>query len=192
MRALSERSDALPALAEAFRRGGFAGTSIASLSQATGLGKGSLYNFFPGGKDEMAAAVLDSVRVWFDVHVFDGLREAEEPAAAIAAMFIAVRSYFTSRQLVCLFGAFALGQEHETFAAPIVRYFETWILVLSSAIERCGVPAVASRLLATDVVTDIQGALVLARATGGAESFDARLDRLERRLSVDIAEGRAA
>jgi hypothetical protein len=29
------------------------------------LGKGSLYHFFPGGKEDMAKAVLDEVAVWF-------------------------------------------------------------------------------------------------------------------------------
>ena len=60
-RVISERADALPALAEVFREHGFEGASLSLISERTGLGKGSLYHFFPGGKEEMAAAVLDDI-----------------------------------------------------------------------------------------------------------------------------------
>jgi AcrR family transcriptional regulator len=62
---MGERSGAVPLLAEVFRTYGFEGASLARISEGTGLGKGSIYNFFPGGKDEMAEAVLDEIDGWF-------------------------------------------------------------------------------------------------------------------------------
>ena len=50
---VAERADTLPALAEVFREYGYEGTSLARITKATGLGKGSLYHFFPGGKAEI-------------------------------------------------------------------------------------------------------------------------------------------
>jgi len=85
---MTERAAAVPALAEAFREHGFEGASIAQLSAATGLGKGSLYNFFPGGKEEMAAAVLADVDAWFTANIFEPLRDAAPgDSAPISAMF---------------------------------------------------------------------------------------------------------
>ena len=57
-RIVMERADVLPMLGEVFREHGFEGASLAAITARTGLGKGSLYHFFPGGKEEMAAAVL--------------------------------------------------------------------------------------------------------------------------------------
>ena len=54
---IHERGDVLPALTEVFRTHGYEGASLALISRHTGLGKGSLYHFFPGGKEEMAAEV---------------------------------------------------------------------------------------------------------------------------------------
>ncbi len=48
----------------------YGGASLAAISQHTGLGKGSLYNFFPGGKEEMAEAVLEQVAIWFQDEVY--------------------------------------------------------------------------------------------------------------------------
>ena len=56
--ALITREEAVARLGDVFREHGFEGTSLSVITAATGLGKGSLYNYFPGGKDEMAAAAL--------------------------------------------------------------------------------------------------------------------------------------
>ena len=55
---MSRREEIIPLLAEVFRTQGYEGASLSRLGEASGLGKGSLYNFFPGGKEEMAAAAV--------------------------------------------------------------------------------------------------------------------------------------
>ncbi|MDU6377660.1 MAG: helix-turn-helix domain-containing protein, partial [Bradyrhizobium sp.] len=52
MRTLHERADVIPLIAEVFREFGFEGTSLSRITEKTALGKGSLYHFFPGGKEE--------------------------------------------------------------------------------------------------------------------------------------------
>ena len=64
-RTVAERSDVIPVLAEIFREHGFEGASLSIIGEKTGLGKGSLYHFFPGGKEEMAASVLHEIDTWF-------------------------------------------------------------------------------------------------------------------------------
>jgi AcrR family transcriptional regulator len=80
---------------------------MSRITARTGLGKGSLYHFFPGGKEEMAAVVLADVDDWFERNIFAPLRDGE-PAAAIASMWRDVDAYFQSGGRVCLVGAFAL------------------------------------------------------------------------------------
>lgn len=58
--ATMSREELVALLAEVFRRHGYDGASMAEISAATGLGRSSLYHWFPGGKDEMAAAVLQA------------------------------------------------------------------------------------------------------------------------------------
>ncbi|WP_163777781.1 TetR/AcrR family transcriptional regulator, partial [Proteus mirabilis] len=71
------RADVLPVLAEVFRAHGYEGASLALISAATGLGKGSLYHFFPGGKEQMAAEVLADIDRWFNETVYDPETRAE-------------------------------------------------------------------------------------------------------------------
>jgi TetR/AcrR family transcriptional regulator, lmrAB and yxaGH operons repressor len=183
---MTDRSAAIPALAEAFREHGFEGASLVQLCQATGLGKGSLYHFFPGGKDEMAAAVLADVDAWFSGAIFEPLRSAPAGApAAISAMFDAVADYFRSGRRVCLQGAFALGRERDRFADAIGSYFEQWITSLAAALQSCGESAAAARAAAIEVVAAIQGGIVLSRALDQPEIFMQVIERQRARLQAE-------
>jgi TetR/AcrR family transcriptional repressor of lmrAB and yxaGH operons len=46
------KADVVPLVAEVFRELGYEGTSLSSITDKTGLSKGSLYHFFPDGKEE--------------------------------------------------------------------------------------------------------------------------------------------
>jgi TetR/AcrR family transcriptional repressor of lmrAB and yxaGH operons len=182
-RAVSERADVIPLIAEAFRDLGYDGASMSRITERTGLGKGSLYHFFPGGKEEMASAVLAEVDEWFDRHIFVPLRE-REPRVAIGQMWRGVDEYFRSGRRVCLVGAFALDETRDRFAGVVADYFWRWIEALSDALRRAGCAPDVARELAEDAVIAIQGAIVLSRALDDTEIFARTLDRLSARLGA--------
>ncbi|OZI61947.1 TetR/AcrR family transcriptional regulator [Bordetella genomosp. 11] len=163
-RTVAERQDVIPVLVEVFRRYGYEGTSLSRITEGTGLGKGSLYHFFPGGKDEMAAAVLAHIDDWFQRNIYAPLREAPSPRDGIAAMFDKVSAYFLSGRKACLVGVFALGNERDRFAQAVSSYFRAWAAAVTAVLEKGGVPPAPARDLAEEIVGGIQGALVLARA----------------------------
>lgn len=170
-RTVTERADALPALAEAFRDYGFDGASIALISKATGLGKGSLYHFFPGGKNEMLAAVLDEIEGWFEREVFTPLEQAREAPVAVAAMFEAVMRYFRSGARVCLVGVMGMAASRDPFGKPIAAYFARWIEALAHCLAGHGVARDRAVILSEEAVAGIQGAIVLARALDDTDAF---------------------
>lgn len=181
---MGDRSDAVPLLAEVFRTYGFEGASLARITEGTGLGKGSIYNFFPGGKEEMAEAVLDEIDGWFRSQVFAPLRATVDVKQGVADMFKAVGRYFLSGRKVCLVGVFALGMERDRFAVKVQSYFGEWVLALAHALQRGGRDADTALALAEEVVGGIQGALVLARAADEPELFMRALARMEQRLNA--------
>jgi AcrR family transcriptional regulator len=171
-------------LAEVFRSHGFDGASLSLIGERTGLGKGSLYNFFPGGKEEMAAAVLADIDSWFEANIFAPLRSGADPRAAIADTLTAVEAYFHSGRRVCLVGALALGDSRDRFAAAVHGYFNAWTQALASALTRAGMKATDAASAAEDAVGAVQGALVLARALDTPAVFDRAMKRLRERLGV--------
>lgn len=187
-RALSDRRSALPALAEAFREYGYDGASLAVLVEATGLGKGSLYNFFPGGKAEMMAAVLDDIDRWFVETIFRPLEQGADPVQAIEAMLDAVSTYFLSGKRVCVVGSLGLNASGEHFASRVRQYFARWIAALASCLEQGGVAPALATDLAHEAVSGIQGAIVLTRALGEEATFRRIIERLKY-LLLDAIDG---
>ncbi len=181
-RTIHERADVLPALGEVFREHGFEGASLALIGERTGLGKGSLYHFFPGGKEEMAEAVLQEIDSWFAREVFAPLRTGKDARAAISAMLASVGAYFRSGRRVCLVGVFALGDVRDRFAARVDGYFGAWQEALTAALVRLGHKKKTATALSEESVAAIQGALVLARARHDPDIFRRTLARLGERL----------
>jgi AcrR family transcriptional regulator len=181
---IADRDKLIAALGEIFRERGFEGASLSVITERTGLGKGSLYHFFPGGKAEMAQVVLDEVSAWFEKHVFVPLRESADPAAGIAHMFNAVIRFFRSGRRVCLVGTFALDDTRDRFATEIRTYFSAWTEALAAALARDGFDVEAARAMAEDVVAGIQGALVLARSQQEPAVFTRAITRLHQRTRV--------
>jgi TetR/AcrR family transcriptional regulator, lmrAB and yxaGH operons repressor len=180
---VSERADLLPAMAEVFREHGFEGASIALITERTGLGKGSLYHFFPGGKEEMAAAVLGEIEAWFTTHIFAPLQWDSDAASAIDRMFQAVIEYFDSGRRVCLVGAFALATSRDRFAKPVLSYFRMWKEALAAALVRIGHDKSAAEQRSEEALAVIQGSLVLARALDDRMVFARSMKRLKERLA---------
>jgi TetR/AcrR family transcriptional regulator, lmrAB and yxaGH operons repressor len=179
-RLVAERADILPVLAELFREHGFEGASLSLISDRTGLGKGSLYHFFPGGKEEMAAAVLAEIDGWFEANIFRPLREAADPLEAVAATLGATEVYFRSGRRVCLVGVFALSDTRDRFAQAISGYFAAWRDALADALARGG--QAAAQDLAEAILADLQGGLVLARALDDPTVFQRAITRSKRKM----------
>ena len=182
--AVSPRAAVLPQLGEVFRAHGYEGASLSLITAATGLGKGSLYHLFPGGKAQMAKEVLAEIDQWFEREVFAALRDGDDAAGGIARMFKATDAYFRSGRRVCLVGVFALGAARDEFADAVHGYFERWRAALASALRRAGHARGEAAEMAEDVLAGIQGALVLARAADDPEVFSRALKRLSRRVAA--------
>lgn len=185
-RVVAERSDVIPMLAEVFREHGVEGASLSIITARTGLGKGSLYHFFPGGKDEMVAAVLDDISGWFEANVFAKLELAEPQDArtAILATLDATEAYFKCGGRVCLVGALAIDNVRDRFFTDIQSYFARWIDMLAKALIQLDCSRSDARSLAEEIVGGIQGALILARAVDDAQVFVAAIERYRARIAA--------
>jgi TetR/AcrR family transcriptional repressor of lmrAB and yxaGH operons len=171
------RGQVLAQLAEVFRAHGYEGASLSLISQATGLGKGSLYNLFPRGKEQMAEEVVRHIDSWFERHVFAPLRD-DASGEGVALMFDAVDRYFESGGRVCLVGVFALGSARDRFGTAVSDYFQTWEHALAGALRRQGFAPSEAKSRAEEIVLGIQGALVLARAKDDRSVFRRTIKRL--------------
>ncbi len=168
---LLSRGELLERLQETFRRYGYEGASMSRIAKATGLGKASLYHYFPNGKEQMAAAVIDNLGLWFEDNIFRSLESVHPPRQRIVAMLEALSRHYDGGRSACLPGLFALSEERTLFGEAIGQFFARWVVCLSQTLSDSGLARDIARRRAYDGVERIQGAVVLSRAMADSRYF---------------------
>lgn len=168
---IASRDVVLERLTQAFRRHGYDAASLARLSDETGLVKASLYHHFPGGKQDMARAVLDSAGERFAQLVLAPLATAEAPRARLTAMARGLDAFYAGGREPCLLGLMTVGEGRERLGPEVRRGLSAWIEAVAVTLEDAGLPREESFRRAQDAVAAVQGALVLARGLDDPEPF---------------------
>ena len=174
----TSREEAVAAIAAAFRHYGYDGASLSRLSAATGLGRSSLYHYFPNGKEDMAAAAVSHISEEAARTVIEPLSGKGEPAARIKAAASGIAKFYDGGRANCLVNLFSIGDASD--AAPGAA--KAMASALEAAFDRvsvdAGFSAKEARLRAERAIVEIEGALVLSRAAGNNAPFQRALARL--------------
>jgi AcrR family transcriptional regulator len=176
------RDKAIPKLLDVFRHYGYEGATLARLSEATGLGKASLYHHFPKGKEEMAAVVLDYLNQGLNEQVLAPLRSDQPPASQIRAMNKNIDEFYCHGEADCLLALLSTGESHDLFGSQVKATLSLWIESLAAVAIKAGIAPKVARERAEDAVLQIQGALVLTRGLNDPAIFKRVLNRLPEML----------
>ncbi len=166
-----DESHLLDRLTDVFRLHGYEGASLSRIAEATGLQRASLYHRFPAGKEEMAEAVLKRADEWFETHILAPLNGPGEPSERIRAMAKRLNDFYGGGRHSCLLDTLSLGDEDKAFQKHIERSVTAWLGALASVAHDSGLSRATARRRAEESLVRIQGALVLARATGETKPF---------------------
>lgn len=156
---------------ELFRDRGFDGVSIADISAETGLGKSSLYHHFPGGKDDMAAAVAASAQAWLAASVFAPLRAPVGRARRIEGMLTATDTLFGGGTSPCLVASLMVGRPEGPLGATLAAIFRDWIAEIAAALVATGSPKAKAEAKARFALAHLEGGLLVARALDDRQHF---------------------
>ncbi len=172
-------------LTEIFRLHGYEGASLSRIAEATGLKRASLYHRFPGGKEEMAEAVLKRADDWFVSHILAPLNEPGDPSPRVQEMAKRLSDFYGGGCHSCLLSSLSVGEEDVAIRKHIERSFEAWLDALIGVARQAGLSPTEAKDRAQDALVGIQGALILARATGEKKPFARVLKNLPQLLTLD-------
>jgi TetR/AcrR family transcriptional repressor of lmrAB and yxaGH operons len=177
------------AAATLFRRNGYTATGINDIAALAGAPKGSLYHYFPDGKDQIGeAAVRFAGR-----GVVATLEKLEQEHASAAGM---VQAYCRLLKGWMAKSGFRDGcpisttllesaPQSAAIAAAGREAFAAWQGVITRALLRDGFSKAEARRLSTLAVSAIEGALILARV----ESSGAPIEDVARSLAALLKAG---
>ena len=159
-------------LVAAFREHGYEGASLSVLSQATGLGRSSLYHHFPNGKADMAQAALDSVLASFNELVIQPLQQTKQtPLQRLQACAQSLGEFYADGTRSCLLNIFSIGSASSLFQAQLAANTQAMMQMFSTIAHESGVSAPEAQNRGEQTVIGIQGALVISRTLGSKEPF---------------------
>lgn len=131
------REEVIEQLMDLFRRLGYDGASLAEFSKAIGLGKSSLYHYFPGGKEEMGRAALARSREWLEELVKASLEGEGNPQERLRRMMQEVNQLYAGGRKLCILGNMALSGGMPDRAA-FAYTFENLTNVIDQFVEKLG------------------------------------------------------
>ncbi len=172
----------LDRLTEVFRTHGYDGASLSKISQATGLQRASLYHRFPGGKAEMAEAVLKRADEWLKAYALQPLTESGPPERRLRQMARKLDEFYAGGRQSCLLDALSFGVEEGSIRDHQRAAMEAWVDAIAMMLRESGLPARTAQERAEDAVIRIEGSLVMARATGDHMPFRRTLRNLPQEL----------
>ncbi|MFM2313308.1 MAG: hypothetical protein RLZZ04_2584 [Cyanobacteriota bacterium] len=165
-----------------FRQYGYEGTSLSMLSKATGLGKASLYHYFPQGKQGMAKAVMDYMAKSFDETVLQFLKTSGTPEERILLMCQALANFYAHGNNNCFLAMMSSGEADNLFHEQVKQRLEICIDTLTQVLIEGGIEPQLARERSQDAIVEIQGALVLVRILDEPAIFTRIINNMPKKL----------
>jgi len=166
-----------------FRTYGFEGVSLKRLANATGLEKASLYYRYPGGKDEIAMAVVKEVISWFQENVFAPLAGSEPTYKRVSFVADQLRQFYSGGSKACLMDVLSIPGASDDLQLALKGAMQAWIDAFAQVAEESGLEAGVARSRAEEAIIHIEGSLILARVLGDTTRFEHVLKLLPHHLT---------
>ena len=159
------RQKLVDATAALLRRQGYHATGLAEIVAESGAPRGSLYFYFPGGKDELARTALEASGAAWRARIDTAIAGTTDLGEVIDTIVRLLGDDLESSgwDNGCPVAAVALESTSAPVRAAVVEHYETWIATIEERLVGFGIAKLAAHQLATVALSAIEGALLLAR-----------------------------
>jgi TetR/AcrR family transcriptional regulator, lmrAB and yxaGH operons repressor len=170
------RTALIDSAATLFRRQGYAATGLSQILEEANIKPGSLYHHFPQGKQQLAAAVVDSAGGDIE-QLLRRFLAGGRPVADIVDRWVdlLIAGLAGDPRDGCPIEPIATESVN---ASPLVRAasaraFRGWCGAIEDRLRSDGWPVAAAKQVAIAVISLIEGALILSRIAGDPGALNA-------------------
>jgi AcrR family transcriptional regulator len=161
--------------AELLRRQGYAATGVKQIVTAAQAPFGSLYHFFPGGKEQLGAEAIRRSGALYELLIPAVFDPAPDLLAAVRAFFAGAAEHLeqTDYADACPIATVALeiSSTSEPMREACADVFESWIAAGVPRFIDAGLTDKCARKLVIGMIAALEGAFVLARASRTTEAL---------------------
>jgi len=167
------RERLLDSAVDLLQRQGYHGTGLNELLERSEAPRGSLYHYFPGGKEQIGAEAIARAGGQVAAAVAHLLRAKPSVADAVEALagLLAAGLEASDFERGCPVATTALEvtPRSEAIRAAVQASFESWLAPLRERLEAAGFDRLQAARRADLAIATLEGALVLARARQDAD-----------------------
>jgi AcrR family transcriptional regulator len=168
------RERIVQASADLLRRQGYAATGVKQIVAAAQAPFGSIYHFFPGGKEELGAEAIRRSGKLYELLIPAIFDPAPDLVSAVRAFFAGAAEHLVETDYAdaCPIATVALevSSSSEPMREACADVFESWIAAGLPRFTAAGLGAAKARELVVAMICALEGAFVLARATRSTEA----------------------
>ncbi len=161
------------------REKGYAGMSLSCISQATGLKKSSIYHFFPNGKAQIALEIIEFVDQMLSKAFEQMLAKNDPPLTKFNNALYLLSDFYQNGNSSCLLDVMTIANGDEKIQQALKTILYKLINIFKTILISCDLDQASAQSKATDIITRLQGALVLCRVTNETHFFGNLIKSLE-------------
>jgi AcrR family transcriptional regulator len=169
------------------RERGAHSTAMSDVLEHSGAPRGSAYHYFPGGRTQLLCEAVDYAAE-FTAATIAG---AQDAVAAVDVVFGGFRELLvsTDHRAGCPVVAVAVEADNEPVVARAAAAFRRWADLVAQRLIADGATVAEAEELAMLLMTSLEGAIVVARATRDVKPLDLVHRQMRRLVTAAIREG---
>lgn len=161
---------------ELFRRYGYTGTGIKQIVAEANAPFGSIYHFFPGGKEHLGEEVIRRQGRMYGALFVEIAVAADDPVAGVADWFEGAADLLRETDFAdaCPIATVALevASASEPLRKATADVFESWIDGGTAYFAAAGIEQARARELTIEMIAAMEGAFILCRARRSTEALE--------------------
>lgn len=180
---MTDKKDNIIATASALmERQGYFGTGLNEIIEESGAPKGSLYYYFPDGKDQITEEALRRIGEEVEANIRTTIERAEGPADAVSALaeVIAERveasDFAAGGPLTTV--ALETAAKNEQLRKACDDIYDSWRIPFSEALRGAGLTEQRAQSLSYMILSALEGAIVLSRTSRSIEPLEAMAEEM--------------
>ena len=177
----------LSATLDLIERQGFHNTGLQQIIKASGAPKGSLYFHFPDGKDQIVALALEQGTQLIGSMIEHAFNMADNLEVAVGWLFdgLSVRLQSSAFEKGCPVATVALevNEQHPDVLEACRKAFDQWQGAITLGLQAKGMSNELAASEAALMLSQLEGAMMLARIRRSREPMDQARDAVLSRLT---------
>ncbi|MEO8395991.1 MAG: TetR/AcrR family transcriptional regulator [Chloroflexota bacterium] len=173
---MTAREDILKTTCDLLELQGYSATGLNQIIKESGSPKGSLYYYFPGGKEELAAQALRAAGEIVLQRIRENLATIESPADAISgfinniALHVEQSGFRAGGPITTV--AMETASSSERLRNECDRIYNEWQAAFADKLQLGGVPESRAKRMATLIISSIEGGVILCRTSQSREPLE--------------------